>query len=50
MASMDKKEIDNNCGDCGCKSNDICWPQQNELREKWLTDNPDSKYLGWMSI
>lgn len=26
------------------------WAYQNELREQWLLDNPDSSYIGWMSI
>jgi len=30
--------------------NDIDWPAQNKLREQWLIDNPDAKYLGWVSI
>ena len=30
--------------------NDIDWPAQNKLREQWLRDNPDAKYLGWVSI
>jgi len=30
--------------------NDIDWAAQNKLREQWLTDNPDAKYLGWVSI
>ena len=38
---MDKKEID---------SNEIDWEYQNKLRQQWLMDNPDSKYLGWVSI
>jgi hypothetical protein len=50
MASMDKKEVDNNCQGCGCDPTDICWPNQNLLREQWLKDNPDAKYEGWMSI
>jgi hypothetical protein len=46
---MDKKEIEDGCSDCGCETN-ICWSEQNKLREKWLADNPDSEYQGWMSI
>ena len=34
----------------GCQMNDIDWPAQNKLREQWLLDNPESKYLGWVSI
>jgi len=30
--------------------NDIDWAAQNKLREQWLIDNPDAKYLGWVSI
>ena len=29
---------------------DIDWAKQNTLREQWLIDNPDSQYIGWMSI
>ena len=29
---------------------DIDWAYQNELRKQWLIDNPDAKYLGWVSI
>lgn len=29
---------------------DIDWEYQNQLREQWLKDNPDAKYLGWVSI
>ena len=29
---------------------DINWRYQNKLREQWLIDNPDAKYLGWVSI
>jgi len=47
---MDKKEVDNNCIGCGCDPTDICWPKQNELREKWLQDNPDAGFNGWWSI
>lgn len=50
MASMDKEKVDNNCQGCGCDPTDICWPNQNLLREQWLKDNPDAKYEGWMSI
>jgi hypothetical protein len=32
------------------ESTDINWAYQNALREQWLTDNPDSQYIGWMSI
>ena len=32
------------------QSTDIDWAYQNALREQWLKDNPDSKYIGWMSI
>lgn len=28
----------------------INWAYQNELRKQWLLDNPDAKYIGWMSI
>jgi len=31
-------------------SNDVDWPHQHKLREQWLIDNPDAKYLGWVSI
>jgi hypothetical protein len=31
-------------------SHDMDWELQNKLREQWLKDNPDAKYLGWMSI
>jgi len=31
-------------------SNDINWQYQNALREQWLKDNPDARYLGWVSI
>jgi len=38
-----------------CNSHDdltheINWITQNKLREKWLLDNPDAQYIGWMSI
>jgi hypothetical protein len=38
-----------------CDSHDegthqIDWAYQNELRKQWLIDNPDSQYIGWMSI
>jgi len=29
---------------------DIDWEYQNQLREQWLKNNPDAKYLGWVSI
>ena len=32
------------------ESTDIDWAYQNKLREQWLKDNPDSQYVGWMSI
>ena len=32
------------------ESTDIDWVYQNELRKQWLKDNPDSSYIGWMSI
>ena len=32
------------------ESTDIDWAYQNKLREQWLRDNPDSQYIGWMSI
>jgi len=32
------------------ESTDINWAYQNKLREKWLIDNPDAQYIGWMSI
>jgi hypothetical protein len=32
------------------KGNDINWEEQNKMREQWLLDNPDSGYIGWMSI
>lgn len=32
------------------ESTDIDWACQNKLREQWLKDNPDSQYIGWMSI
>ena len=32
------------------ESNDIDWAYQNALREKWIKDNPDAGYIGWMSI
>jgi hypothetical protein len=47
---MDKEEIDNGCTDCGCKTNDVCWSEQNKLRAQWLIDNPNSQYIGWTSI
>jgi len=47
---MDKEKIDAGCPDCECESRNICWPEQNKLRDKWLADNPDSEYQGWMSI
>ena len=28
--------------------NDIDWPHK--IKEQWLIDNPDAKYLGWVSI
>jgi hypothetical protein len=31
-------------------SNDIDWQYQNDLRAQWLKDNPDARYLGWVSI
>ena len=31
-------------------TSDIYWPHQHKLREQWLIDNPDAKYLGWVSI
>lgn len=31
-------------------NHDIDWKYQNQLREQWLKDNPDAKYLGWVSI
>jgi hypothetical protein len=42
--------MDNNCQDCDCNPTDICWPEQNKLREQWLMDNPEAEYQGWMSI
>jgi len=35
-------EIDHN--------HDIDWVKQNKLYKQWLIDNPDSQYIGWMSI
>jgi len=32
------------------ESTNIDWVYQNKLREQWLIDNPDSQYIGWMSI
>lgn len=32
------------------ESRNIDWAYQNKLREQWLKDNPDSQYIGWMSI
>ena len=32
------------------ESTDIDWAYQNQLREQWLKDNPDSQYIGWMLI
>jgi hypothetical protein len=32
------------------ESTDIDWDYQNKLRKQWLQDNPDSQYIGWMSI
>jgi hypothetical protein len=32
------------------ESTDIDWAKQNALRKQWLIDNPDSQYIGWMSI
>ena len=32
------------------ESTDIDWAYQNALRMQWLIDNPDSQYIGWMSI
>lgn len=32
------------------QSTDIDWVYQNALRAQWLKDNPDSQYIGWMSI
>lgn len=32
------------------ESTDIDWAYQNALRKQWLKDNPDSGYIGWMSI
>lgn len=32
------------------QDSDIDWKKQNEMRKKWLKDNPDAKYEGWMSI
>jgi len=32
------------------ESTDIDWAYQNALRKQWLIDNPDSQYIGWMSI
>ena len=29
---------------------DINWEEQNKMREQWLLDNPDAKYIGWTSI
>jgi hypothetical protein len=29
---------------------DVDWAYQNQLREQWLKDNPNSEYIGWMSI
>jgi len=31
-------------------STDINWAYQNKLRDQWLLDNPNSQYIGWMSI
>ena len=31
-------------------SHDIDWKYQNKLRRQWLENNPDAKYLGWVSI
>jgi hypothetical protein len=29
---------------------DLDWAYQNQLRKKWLEDNPNAEYEGWMSI
>ena len=31
-------------------AHDINWEYQNQLREQWLKDNPEAKYIGWTSI
>ena len=30
--------------------NNIDWALQNKLHKEWLVNNPDAKYLGWVSI
>ena len=41
------------CGSLGIKmipSTDPNWNEQNQLREKWLAENPGADYPGWISI
>jgi hypothetical protein len=42
--------FDEKCKDCKCGSTDICWSKQNRFYEQWKLDNPNSEYLGWVSI
>jgi hypothetical protein len=36
--------------DSNDNNNDIDWALQNKLHEEYLANNPDAKYLGWVSI
>jgi hypothetical protein len=38
------------CADDDEMTHQINWAYQNQLRKQWLLDNPDSQYIGWMSI
>jgi hypothetical protein len=38
------------CDLCNQPTHEINWQLQNELNKKWLLENPDANYGGWMSI
>jgi hypothetical protein len=38
------------CPDCGQTSHRLDWKYQNELKRKWLKENPNARYQGWWSI
>ena len=38
------------CSLCKKFTNNINWEKENLMRQQWLLDNPDAKYIGWTSI
>lgn len=38
------------CPKCGLVTNELNWSKQNKLMTQWRINNPNAKYLGWVSI